>query len=67
MNTQTRKRNPTTPTWRERLQVLADHGYQPMYNGRPSCPFCANFVDDEQTHRPTCSLIRALAEGWSAR
>lgn len=42
------------------LEGLRDHGYQPMYNGRPSCPFCLNFVDDEETHRPGCVLVAAL-------
>lgn len=46
------------------LESLRDSGYQPGYNGRPSCPFCANFIDSEETHTPTCPLpriIRALA------
>ena len=37
------------------LRALLDGGYQPMYNGRPSCPFCGNFIDAEQTHRLDCS------------
>ena len=46
----------------ERLMTnLRDYGHQPMYNGRPSCPFCGNFVDDEQTHEPACELVAALA------
>jgi len=42
------------------LARIRDHGYQPMYNGRPSCPFCSNFVDDEETHRADCPLLAAL-------
>jgi hypothetical protein len=42
------------------LSALRDYGYQPMYNGRPSCPFCDNFVDDEETHTTTCPLIAIL-------
>jgi hypothetical protein len=41
----------------ERLHTLRDHGYQPMYNGRPSCPFCSNFIDDEETHSSDCILL----------
>jgi hypothetical protein len=51
----------STDALRAALEGLRDHGYQPMYNGRPSCPFCANFVDDEETHRPGCILVAALA------
>ncbi len=39
------------------LRTIRDYGHQPMYNGRPSCPFCDNFVDEEETHRPGCILI----------
>ncbi len=42
------------------LEGLRDEGYQPSYNGRPSCPFCYNFVDDEETHAPGCVLVYAL-------
>jgi len=42
------------------LEGLRDHGYQPMYNGRPSCPFCLNFVDDEETHTEGCELVAIL-------
>lgn len=45
------------------LQNLADNGYQPMYNGRPSCPFCLNFVDEEETHETNCPLITFLVNG----
>lgn len=45
------------------LAHIRDSGYQPMYNGRPSCPFCHNFVDDEETHRPDCVLQVALSQG----
>lgn len=48
---------------REALEHLRDHGYQPMYNGRPSCPFCHQFVDDEETHLPSCILLAALPHG----
>ena len=40
------------------LLELRRSGYQQMYNGRPSCPFCDNFVDDEETHDPDCILLR---------
>jgi hypothetical protein len=50
------------PALREALERLRDHGYQPMYNGRPSCPFCGTFVDDEESHRPSCLLVAALAD-----
>lgn len=39
------------------LLRLREHGYMPMYNGRPSCPFCHNFVDEEETHNPGCVLL----------
>ena len=52
---------PTTPDLRSRLQAIFDHGYQPMYNGRPSCPFCHNFVDEEETHTHGCALRAVLA------
>ena len=45
------------------------YGYQPMYNGRPSCPLCNNFVDDEETHKPDCltvTVLRRLREGVPA-
>lgn len=41
----------------EMLRNIRDQGYQPGYNGRPSCPFCENFVDDEETHEPECVLL----------
>lgn len=43
-----------------RLRHIRDSGYQPMYNGRPSCPFCGNFVDNEETHSPDCVLVATL-------
>lgn len=46
---------------RRHLEDLFARGYQPQYNGRPSCPFCGNFVDDEETHTPVCVLRAALA------
>lgn len=39
------------------LSRLRDRGYQPSYNGRPSCPFCSAFVDGEQTHSEECILL----------
>ena len=42
---------------RDWLEALRDYGYQPMYNGRPSCPRCLNFIDEEETHRPGCLLL----------
>ncbi|HTR71894.1 MAG TPA: hypothetical protein VMH41_16920 [Mycobacteriales bacterium] len=42
------------------LESLRDGGYQPRYNGRPSCPVCGNFVDDEETHTPGCVLVAAV-------
>jgi hypothetical protein len=45
---------------RTALRHIHDSGYQPMYNGRPSCPFCHNFVDAEETHTPDCPLVVAL-------
>lgn len=39
------------------LAGIKRSGYQPMYNGRPSCPFCQHFVDEEQTHHPACVLL----------
>jgi hypothetical protein len=54
-----------TPEPRERLRDaligLRDHGYQPRHNGRPSCPFCSRFVDDEETHAPGCVLLNLPA------
>lgn len=47
--------------FRMELEHLRDNGYQPMYNGRPSCPFCANFLDDEETHTESCPLVGFLA------
>jgi hypothetical protein len=44
------------------LHDIYDNGYQPGYNGRPSCPFCGNFIDDEETHSDTCELRRALLD-----
>ena len=46
---------------REALETLYRFGYQPMYNGRPSCPFCNHFIDDEDTHSAGCALRAALA------
>jgi hypothetical protein len=43
-----------------RLKTMASFGYQPMYNGRPSCPFCAHFTDDEDTHADSCDLMAFL-------
>ena len=45
--------------------ILGASAHQPMYNGRPSCPFCDNFVDDEETHHPRCIVVsvRAALEG----
>ena len=42
---------------RNHLLALRAHGYQPVYNGRPSCPFCDNFIDEEETHDPSCVLL----------
>lgn len=55
--------SPATALLRLRgaLEWLRDHGYQPGYNGRPSCPFCENFVDDEEGHDADCALVYALA------
>lgn len=44
------------------LLHLSEIGHQPMYNGRPSCPICENFLDNEETHDPTCSLLE-IQEG----
>jgi hypothetical protein len=56
---------------RRALERLRDHGYQPMYNGRPSCPFCSSFVDAEETHAEGCVLVAALdsrtSEGYWER
>jgi hypothetical protein len=46
---------------REELEDLLRNGYQPMYNGRPSCPFCNHFVDSEETHADDCALVAALS------
>jgi hypothetical protein len=43
------------------LESIRDNGFQPMFNGRPSCPFCDRFVDEEETHSPHCVLVVALA------
>lgn len=46
-------------------ETIVDHGsHQPSYNGRPSCAFCDNFVDDEETHEMDCIVVeceRALS------
>ena len=42
---------------RQWLDGLRVQGYQPMYNGRPSCPGCSNFVDEEETHKPGCITL----------
>ncbi len=42
------------------LLDLKENGYQPTYNGRPSCPFCENFIDEEETHDKNCPLIKFL-------
>lgn len=44
------------------LRLLRDEGHQPMHNGRPSCPFCDMFIDDEETHAPDCPLVAALRD-----
>jgi len=49
------------------LDILYRHGYQPMYNGRPSCPFCSNFVDDEETHTKYCLLSAFVKENDESR
>lgn len=41
--------------------ILRASSYQPTYNGRPSCPFCGNFVDDEETHKPNC-IVNSIKE-----
>lgn len=46
------------------LQYLVEHGYQPSYNGRPSCPICGAFVDDEETHTKGCALLAAIPKEW---
>jgi hypothetical protein len=43
------------------LEYLRDVGFQPMYNGRPSCPFCQHFVDDEEEHHESCVLVTSLS------
>ncbi len=52
----------STPALQSALQRIHDFGYQPMYNGRPSCPFCFNFIDEEgqHRHRTNCVLVAAL-------
>ena len=49
----------------EELEQAIYHAsrYQPMYNGRPSCPFCRNFVDDEETHTADCIVWSCILEG----
>lgn len=42
------------------LERLRRHGYQPMYNGRPSCPFCGHFIDSEDRHAFGCVLDNGL-------
>jgi hypothetical protein len=49
-----------TERLRMALRAMRDYGYQPMYNGRPSCPFCGNFVDDEEGHNRGCVLLTDL-------
>lgn len=49
------------------LRVLYNYGYQPMYNGRPSCPFCNNFVDEEETHSKNCLLHKFIEEDNESR
>lgn len=44
------------------LEHLLRNGYKPMYNGRPSCPFCENFVDADETHDDGCPLVVAFAD-----
>jgi hypothetical protein len=48
----------------EELEEAIYHAsrYQPMYNGRPSCPFCGNFVDDEETHTEDCIVWSCIVE-----
>lgn len=36
------------------LAILSASRYQPRYNGRPSCPFCGNYIDNEETHLESC-------------
>ena len=38
-------------------RIVGAGRHQPMYNGRPSCPFCGNFVDDEETHVDGCVVL----------
>lgn len=42
--------------------ILQASSYQPMYNGRPSCPFCGNYIDDEETHTDNC-IVNYIKEG----
>ena len=52
---------PAVPSqFRLGLENVLLNGYQPRYNGRPSCPFCANFVDAEETHAADCLLVQYL-------
>jgi hypothetical protein len=57
---------PTERALTAALERLYREGYQPMYNGRPSCPFCGNFVDDEETHTAGC-VLRSLDAERAAR
>lgn len=40
--------------------ILQASRHQPMYNGRPSCPFCGNFVDSEEAHTTHC-LVNTIS------
>lgn len=45
------------------LEILAAmQSHQPRYNGRPSCPYCGNFVDSEEWHTSSCALAMELAK-----
>jgi hypothetical protein len=51
------------PAWKEHLRRLEDiiveaEHHQPMYNGRPSCPFCENFTDEEGGHDMYCIVTQ---------
>ena len=37
--------------------ILEASPYQQRYNGRPSCPFCDEFIDEESTHDNDCIVI----------
>ncbi|MEO6666172.1 MAG: hypothetical protein ABIO65_05285 [Nitrospiria bacterium] len=49
------------------LERLAHSGYQPMHNGRPSCPFCGNFIDAEEDHTASCLLVIYLTDADDVR